>query len=78
VASRWQSKVASFLRLWLVLLFGYLGLRFALNLLLLGAIDLRRAFFIELLTIPLGQSVVFWVVTRRARSEQNDTGRQPR
>jgi len=62
VPSRW-----AFLRLWSLLFFSYFGVKFSFNLVMLGYIDLRPIALYELLLLPLGQSVVFWLVTRRSR-----------
>lgn len=62
------SPWAAFLRLWLVLLFSYFTIKFLFNLAVLGWIDLRPVAFKELLVLPLGQSVVFWTVTRARRT----------
>jgi hypothetical protein len=62
IRSRW-----AFLRLWFVLFFSYFGVKFIFNLGLMGYIDLRPVAFSELVLVPLGQSVVFWLVTRRSR-----------
>jgi len=56
-----------FLRLWFVLTFAYFTTKFLFNLGIMGWIDLRPVAFLELVLVPLGQSVVFWIVTRRAR-----------
>jgi hypothetical protein len=62
VPSRW-----AFLRLWFLLFFSYFGVKFVFNLGMLGYVDLRPIAFCELLLLPLGQSVVFWFVTRGGR-----------
>jgi len=59
----------AFLRLWFVMAFSYFFLKFIFNLAVLGWIDIRRVAFEELAILPLGQSVVLWVVTRRRRTE---------
>ena len=61
------SSWRSFLRLWFVLGFAYFLLKFLFNLGVMGWIDIRPAAFLELALVPLGQSVVLWMVTRRAR-----------
>ena len=60
-------RVAKLLRLWVVLLLAYLGTKFVLNLALFGWIDVRPAAAWELLIIPVGQALVLWVVSERAR-----------
>jgi len=63
-----HSKWGAFLRLWLVMAFSFVLIKILFNLLVLGWVDIRPAAFQELLLLPLGQSVVFWFVTRRSRS----------
>jgi len=60
----------AFLRLWFVMAFSYFFLKFIFNLAVLGWIDLRRVALLELVLLPLGQSVVFWLVTRRQRTPE--------
>ena len=62
-----QSSVRRFLRLWLVLGLTYLATKVLLDLAIARWINLRPAVLLELTLVPLGQSVVFWIVTRRAR-----------
>lgn len=64
-----RSGIGSFLRLWLVLFFAYSLVKFFFNLAFLGYIDLTRPTFLEIGFVPLGQSVVLWLVTRRRRDE---------
>jgi hypothetical protein len=59
------SPLGSFLRLWFVMFFSYLLLRFAFNLGVMGWIDLRREFLLEILLIPFGQAVVLWLIAKR-------------
>jgi hypothetical protein len=58
-------QVAAFLRLWFVLLFAYVLVRFLLNLVVLGFVDARWNQVPELLVVPLGQSIIFWLISRR-------------
>ena len=55
---------STFLRLWFVLGFSYFTVKFVFNLLFVG-IDLRPVAFWEILVVPLGQAIAYWVVTRR-------------
>ena len=64
-----RGGVGRFLRLWMLLAFAYALIKFAFDLAVFGWIDLRGIAFLELAVIPLGQSAVFWVVTRRIRGE---------
>ena len=66
--SRWV-----FPRLWFLLFFSYVGLKFAFNLAVMGYVDLRPAAFSELLLVPLGQSLILWLVTRRGRQSLTRT-----
>ena len=66
---RKPSGWTAFFRLWFVLEFSYVVIRLLFNLMVMGWIDLRRAFFLESAIVPFGQAVVFWFVTRRARTE---------
>jgi len=80
VLARWMRKEAptlrnhhssgwpAFLRLWFVLQFSYLGMRLLFNIVFMGWIDLRRAFWLDVTVVPVGQAVVFWFVTRRTRA----------
>lgn len=58
---------STFLRFWVVLAFSYGLLKFLFNIVVLGYIDLRLAVVEELLLLPLGQSIVLWLITRRGR-----------
>ena len=64
-----RSGLGSFLRLWLVLFFAYSLVKFFFNLAFLGYIDLTRPTFLEVGFVPLGQSLVLWLVTRRGRDD---------
>lgn len=67
MTTRNPSAVATFLRLWAVLLFAYALLRVAFNLVVFRWIDIRPVVLLDLAVIPLGQAMVFWFVTRRGR-----------
>jgi hypothetical protein len=63
-----QSSVGRFLRLWFVLGFAYFTAKLLFNLAVMGWIwVIRLDALLEIVLVPLGQSVVFWIVTRRAR-----------
>jgi hypothetical protein len=67
------SGLGSILRMWFLLFFGYLTLKVIFNLLFYRWIDLRRIALLELLVIPLGQSILFWIVTRvRKKTPKQD------
>ena len=62
------SPLTTVLRLWFVLWFSYLFLKFLFNLVWLRWIDVNlRDYVLEALSVSLGQSVVLWLVTRRGR-----------
>jgi hypothetical protein len=62
----------TFLRLWLLCLFSLGLLKVLFDLLIFGWIDLRPVALLELLLLPLGQSVVFWLVgARRQRAPES-------
>jgi len=61
------SGLGAFLRLWLVIWFAYALLKFAFNLLVLNAIDLRFYSVVELVVLPFGQAVVVWLIGRGRR-----------
>lgn len=53
-----------FLRLWMLVAVGYVGVRLAFNLLAYRWIDLTPVAFLELGLVPLGQTIVLWLATR--------------
>ena len=63
------DKLLAFARLWFVLFFSYVLVLFLFNLMVFGFVDLRPAQVLELTFIPLGQSLVYWLVARRRREE---------
>jgi hypothetical protein len=62
-----ERSWTAFLRLWLVLLLSYSTLKFVFNVVVAGYIDMRPVAFWELLALPFGQAIVFWLVTRVRR-----------
>lgn len=65
-----EPKVRSWtalLRLWLVLFLSYTALKVVFNAAFLGWIDLRPAFFWEITAVPVGQSLIVWLVARGSR-----------
>lgn len=67
------SSLGKFIKLWLLLFFIYLILKVIFNLLFYGWIDLRRIALLELLTIPLCQSILLWLAIRmRKKNERQD------
>ncbi len=68
------SSVATVLRLWFVLGFSYLLLKFLFNLVWLRWIDANfRDYFVETLSVSFGQTIVLWFVTRRGRMARSPT-----
>jgi hypothetical protein len=57
----------AFLRLWVVLAFSFVTVKLLVDLLHPGYIDLRRSALIQLVAVPTGQAVVYWLVARRGR-----------
>ena len=62
-----------FLKLWFFMFFTYLTIKVIFNLLYFGWIDLRRATLLEVLCLPLGQAVAFWLITRVGRKKTDPT-----
>ena len=61
--SRWKK----FLGLWLLMFLSYLLIKMGFNFIVFGWIDLRKVAFLELLIIPLSQSVALWLFYRSIR-----------
>jgi hypothetical protein len=68
--------MSRFLRLWFLVFLSYVTIKFVFNLVVMGWIDLRRTTLLEMVCLPLGQAVVFWLVTRRVRRAQR--GAEPK
>jgi hypothetical protein len=66
--ARGRRSWAGFLRLWLLLFFSYAILKLLSDLIGPGYIDLREVALVQLVAVPFGQAVVFWLVTWRARA----------
>jgi hypothetical protein len=66
-----------FLLLWLFLLLSYLIIKIAFNLAVYGWIDLRKNAFLELLVLPLGQSILFWFIYRPGRRTSSPAAATP-
>jgi hypothetical protein len=65
-----ESKVRSWgalLRLWVLLFLSYATLKVIFNIVYSGYIDLRPAFFWEIALLPIGQSLIVWLVARGRR-----------
>lgn len=65
-----RGSVALFLRLWLLMTFSYVTLTLLFDLLGPGYVDLREWSLLRLAVVPLGQALVFWLVTRRRSAPQ--------
>jgi hypothetical protein len=55
-------------RLWLLLFFSYSILKLLTDLIGPGYIDLRTVALEQMVALPFGQAVIFWLVTWRART----------
>jgi hypothetical protein len=64
-------SLGNFFRLWFLLFFSYVTLKVIFNLLFYGWIDLRRIALLELLAIPLGQSMLCWIVSFARKKPEN-------
>ena len=71
------GSVAAFARLWAAMLFTYFTVKFTFNLAVLGYLDLTHAAALELAIVPLGQAVLFWLITRRARRAPHGSAASP-
>ena len=61
-----------FLLIWFFLFISYLAIKLSFNLLYFGWIDLRWSALLELLILPLGQSIAFWLLTyKRKKTPRN-------
>jgi len=57
-----------FLKIWFFMLFTYAVFKILFNdLFLSGLINLKQAALKEILSVPLGQAVAFWLVTWKKR-----------
>ena len=69
-AGEQQSRgLGALLRLWVVLTFSYALLKLLLDLIYPGYVDLRTSALYQLLLIPTGQALVYWIVARRSRRD---------
>jgi hypothetical protein len=66
------GSIAAFARLWAAMLFTYSTVKFVFNLVVLGYLDLTHAAALELVIVPLGQAVLFWLITRRTRRSSDE------
>lgn len=55
------------LRLWVVLAFSFVTVKLLVDLINPGYIDLRSSALVQLVAVPTGQALVYWVVARRGR-----------
>lgn len=61
------SLVVEFLKVWFFMFFTFLIFKFLCNLFIYGLIDLRRVAILEVLLVPLGQSLAFWLIVKTFR-----------
>jgi len=66
--ARRLGSFGTFLRLWLLLFFSYAILKLLLDLVGPGYVDLRAVALGEMVALPFGQAIVFWLVTRGGRA----------
>lgn len=59
-----RRSLSQFFRLWLVLTASFLVIKLVLEIGLAGVVDLRRVALWQLPVVPLGQTVVYWLLTR--------------
>ena len=59
-----QPRWKKFLVLWFFLFITFLAMKIVFNLLVYGWIDLRQGAILEVLVLPLGQSLLFWFAYR--------------
>jgi hypothetical protein len=52
-----------FFKIWIILVFSYVIFRFGYNLVFYGWLDFRLYALIELVALPTGQAVIFFLVT---------------
>jgi hypothetical protein len=64
-ASTKHAGWGAFLRLWVVLAFSFVTVKLLFDLLHPGYIDLRSSTLVQLVAVPTGQAVVYWLVARR-------------
>lgn len=62
-----STRLAAFLRLWILMVFSYVILKLLFDLAGPGYADLRGRSLVQLVALPTGQAVIFWLVTRRTR-----------
>ena len=61
-----RHSLSRFFRLWLVLTVSFVMIKLLLEIGLLGVIDLRLVALWQLPIVPLGQTVLYWLLTRGA------------
>jgi hypothetical protein len=61
------SVMVEFIKVWFFMFFTYFTIKVLCSLILFGWVDLRRIAILELLLVPFGQSVAFWLVVKTFR-----------
>jgi hypothetical protein len=61
------KSLLTLLKIWLFMFVSYLAILLAFNWAYFGWIDLRNATIIQILLIPTGQALAFWLLTWRSR-----------
>lgn len=62
-----RRSLGQFVRLWLVLTITFVIVKVLLEVGLVGVVDLRLVALWQLPVVPLGQTVVYWLLTRGPR-----------
>jgi len=58
-----KYHMVRFLKIWFLLTASYIPLRIIYNLAFYGWLELRLFVAFEVILLPLGQAVVFWIIT---------------
>jgi hypothetical protein len=61
------SVPAAFLKVWFFMFFTYLISKLLCDLALFGWVDIRRSALLEILVVPIAQSIVFWLLVKTFR-----------
>jgi hypothetical protein len=65
--NKFFSSFTGFLKVWFFMFFTYLISKLLCNLVLFGWIDIRRSALLEILVVPIAQSIVFWLLVKTFR-----------
>lgn len=70
------SLLVEFLKVWFFMFFTFVTVKVLCTLMIYGWIDLRRVALLEVLLVPLGQSVAFWLLVKSFRKPIMKSDRQ--